>query len=157
MQHLSVCSFGSNHQISLRRHVCTEIDQRSWQIFNHLIASGAKLLDFHGFKGAYLHEEVTNSRSSKELSCQFVPVLSNGEGLKLIWALLEFWRHCEIWWHTCATKKIKGYSFFWNSNFFGISYVLEQTGLLIRVPIIDIDKWHSTFMFHSHEYVTKLL
>ena len=35
------------------------------------------------------------------------------------------------------------YEFFFGIPiFFGISYVLEQTGLLIRVPIID--KWHST-------------
>ena len=97
MQHLSICSFSSNDQISLRHHVCTEIDQRSWQIFNHLIASGAKLLVSHDFKGGYLHEEVTNSQSSKELSCQFVPVLSNGEGLNSIWASLNFWSHSEIY------------------------------------------------------------
>ena len=109
MQHLSVCSFSSNDQSSLRRHVCREIDQQSWQIFNHLIASGAKLLASHDFKGGCLHEEVTNSQSSKKQSCQFVHILSNGEGLNSIWASLNFWSHCESCWPHVASKKIKGY------------------------------------------------
>ena len=62
-----------------------------------------------GFKGRYLHEGVSNLRSSKELTCQFVSVLSNGEGLSAIWASLNFWLHYEIWWRQGATKKIKGY------------------------------------------------
>jgi len=48
------------------------------------------------FKGRYLHEGVSNLRSSKELTCQFVSVLSNGEGLSAIWASLNFWLHYEI-------------------------------------------------------------
>ena len=72
------------------------------------------------FKGRYLHEGVSNLRSSKELTCQFVSVLSNGEGLSAIWASLNFWLHYyEI---SCShvhmmysmwrvdSKNIKGYT-----------------------------------------------
>ena len=42
------------------------------------------------FRGRYLHEGVSNLRSFKESTCQFVSVLSNGEGLSAIWASLNF-------------------------------------------------------------------
>ena len=57
-----------------------------------------------GFKGRYLHEGVSNLRSSKELTCQFVSVLSNGEGLSAIWASLNFWLHYEI---SCALRHMR--------------------------------------------------
>ena len=69
---------------------CGKIDQRSWQIFNNLFASGGKLLDFHDFKGGYLYEEVTNLHSSKETTYQSMTALSNGEGLNKIGASLNF-------------------------------------------------------------------
>ena len=38
---------------------------------------------------------MSNLRSYKELTYQFVSVLSNGEGLSAIWASLNFWFHVE--------------------------------------------------------------
>ena len=62
-----------------------------------------------GFKGRYLHEGVSNLRTSKELTCQFVSVLSNGEGLSAIWASLNFWLHYENQRGPGHAKNMKGY------------------------------------------------
>ena len=61
------------------------------------------------FRGRYLHEGESNLHSSKELICQFVSVLSNGEGLSAIWASLNFWFHVENQRGLGHAKKKKGY------------------------------------------------
>jgi len=93
------------------------------------------------YRGRCLHEGVSNLRSSKELTCQFVFALSNGEGLSAIWASLNFWFHVENLRGLGNAKNKKGYQIIRN--------LVMSPNLLVRLFPSD-QRFMSTYLISPH-------